>query len=153
METPVGLSDPASAVKHLEDAVRWVRTKYGREDVAWGDVFRFRMGPHDLPADGGPGTLGLYRVMTFREQGDGTWVAGRTADRPDLVGGGDAWVLLVHFARQVQAYSVLAYGQTTDPASPHSTDQITLFANHQLRPVWYTQADIKTHTVREYRPD
>ena len=153
METPVGLSDPASAVKHLEDAVRWVRTKYGREDVAWGDVFRFRMGSHDLPADGGPGTLGLYRVMTFREQGDGTWVAGRTADRPDLVGGGDAWVLLVHFARQVQAYSVLAYGQTTDPASPHSTDQITLFANHQLRPVWYTQADIKTHTVREYRPD
>ena len=36
METPVGLADPAAAARHLEEAVRWVRTTYGREDIAWG---------------------------------------------------------------------------------------------------------------------
>jgi acyl-homoserine-lactone acylase len=153
MDTPAGLAEPATAVRHLEDAVGWVRAKYGREDVAWGDVFRFRMGTLDLPADGGPGSLGLYRVMGFREQPDGRWIAGRSDDATDLAGSGDAWVLLVHFTKPVQAFSVLAYGQTTDPASRHSADQIRLFANQQLRPVRFSAADVGAHTEREYRPE
>ena len=74
-----------------------------------------------------------------------------TADR-QLAGGSDAWVLLVHFTRPVQAFSVLAYGQTTDRSSPHSHDQIRIFANRDLRPVWFTDADVAAHTEREYRP-
>ena len=152
METPAGLAEPAMAVDHLENAVRWVRETYGRDDVAWGEVFRFRMGALDLPGDGGPGDLGLYRVMRFREMADRRFVAGRPGDARDLVGNGDAWVLLVHFTRPIEAFSVLAYGQTGDPASPHSADQIRLFANHQLRPVWFHEADVKAHLEREYRP-
>jgi acyl-homoserine-lactone acylase len=52
----------------------------------------------------------------------------------------------------VQAFSVLAYGQTTDRSSPHSRDQIRIFAARDLRPVWFTEADIAAHTEREYRP-
>ena len=73
------------------------------------------------------------------------------ADR-QLAGFGDAWVLLVHFTRPVQAYSVLAYGQTTNRASPHSRDQIRIFAGRDLRPAWYSAADIAAHLEREYRP-
>jgi acyl-homoserine lactone acylase PvdQ len=69
-----------------------------------------------------------------------------------LAGFGDAWVLLVHFTRPVQAFSVLAYGQTTDRASPHSRDQIRIFAGRDLRPAWFTDADIAAHLEREYRP-
>ena len=62
-----------------------------------------------------------------------------------LAGFGDAWVLLVHFTRPVTAWSVLAYGQTTDLGSPHSRDQIRLFANHELRPVWFSEEAIAAH--------
>jgi acyl-homoserine-lactone acylase len=61
-------------------------------------------------------------------------------------------VLLVHFGRPVQAWSVLAYGQSGDPASPHATDQIRVFAGHQLRPVYFTQAEIAAHAERTYVP-
>ncbi len=48
--------------------------------------------------------------------------------------------------------SVLAYGQTTNSSSPHSSDQIAVYAGHRLRPVWFTEAEIKAHMEREYHP-
>jgi acyl-homoserine-lactone acylase len=74
-------------------------------------------------------------------------------DGEPLLGFGDAWVLAVEFARPVRAYSVLAYGQTTDPASPHSRDQIQLSANHEYKRVWFTEAEIQANLERVYRPE
>jgi acyl-homoserine lactone acylase PvdQ len=82
----------------------------------------------------------------------GVRIAGWAEPDRQLAGFGDAWVLLVHFTRPVQAFSVLAYGQTTDRASPHSRDQIRIFAGRDLRPAWFTDADIAAHLEREYRP-
>jgi acyl-homoserine lactone acylase PvdQ len=88
-----------------------------------------------LPAGGGP-----------------VRIAGWGAEDRQLVGGSDAWVLLVHFTRPMQAFSVMAYGQTTDRSSPHSRDQIRVFAARDLRPAWYFESDVAAHTEREYRP-
>lgn len=150
--TPRGLADPSAALTALERAVVEVRQQHGSERVAWGDVHRFRFGDIDLPGDGAPGRHGVFRVVSFENAADGTRVAGNPGpDRP-LAGFGDAWVLLVHFTRPVTAWSVLAYGQTTDLGSPHSRDQIRLFANHELRPVWFSEAAIAANLERRYKP-
>lgn len=47
---------------------------------------------------------------------------------------------------------MLAYGQTTDRSSPHSRDQIRLFANRELRPVYFTEAEIAANLERRYSP-
>ncbi len=44
------------------------------------------------------------------------------------------------------------YGQTTRSSSKHSSDQIGLFADHQLRPIWFNEAEIKAHLENEYHP-
>jgi acyl-homoserine-lactone acylase len=158
--TPSGIADPAAAVTHLAAAVRWVREQYGSERVAWGEVNRFRAGMLDLPGDGASGTYGTFRVMRFAELPDGqagtddrrVRVAGHVPGRDTPVGFGDAWVLLVDFSRPGHAWSVLAYGQTTKQDSPHSRDQLPIFAAHKLRRAWYSEADIKANLVREYRP-
>jgi acyl-homoserine-lactone acylase len=150
--TPYGLSDPAAAVKHFEDAVRWSTEKYGSEDIAWGEVHRFRFGALDLPADGASGTYGLFRVLRFVEMPDGKRVAGQTQENEPPAGFGDAWVILVEFSKPVRAFSVLAYGQTTLSGSKHNADQIRLFADHQLRPIWFSEAEIKANLEREYHP-
>ncbi|HXG54607.1 MAG TPA: penicillin acylase family protein [Vicinamibacterales bacterium] len=165
LKTPAGLSDRAAAVTHLATAVRGVREEHGSERVAWGDVHRFRAGALDLPGDGASGAYGTYRVMTF-EPATGTGaggapanafrkpvrVAGYVPGRSAPVGFGDAWILLVDFSRPGTAWSVLAYGQTTKRDSPHSSDQLQLFADHKLRPVWFSESDIRAHTQRTYRP-
>ena len=152
MATPRGLANSAAGLEALEQAVIDVRREFGSERVAWGDVHRFRAGEIDIPADGTSGRLGVFRVMGFGDGEDGTQVAGHLgADQP-LAGSGDAWVLLVHFTRPLEAWSVLAYGQTTDLASPHSLDQIRLFANHELRPVWFSEEAIAANLERRYQP-
>ncbi|MBI3048704.1 MAG: penicillin acylase family protein [Acidobacteria bacterium] len=152
MTTPRGLADRAAAVAALERAVADVRQQYNSERVAWGDVHRFRMGDIDLPGDGAPGRYGVFRVLAFEQAADGARVAGRRSPDEPLAGFGDAWILLVHFTRPVTAWSVLAYGQTTDLASPHSRDQIRLFAEHRLRPVWFSDEAIAANLERRYRP-
>jgi acyl-homoserine-lactone acylase len=150
--TPRGIADREAAVKHLAAAVRAVREQHGSERVAWGDVHRFRATNVDLPADGASGTYGAYRVMTFVNEPDGRRVAGHLPGRPSPVGFGDAWILLVDFSKPGTAWSVLAYGQTTKQDSPHSSDQLPLFAAHRLRPALYSEAEIKANTTRVYRP-
>jgi acyl-homoserine-lactone acylase len=154
-QTPRGIADARAALKHLAEAVTWARATHGAADVAWGEVNRYRFGDIDLPGEGASSALGAYRVQVFdvpEDRSSRVHVAGwGPADR-QLVGGSDAWVLLVHFTRPVQAFSVTAYGQTTDRSSPHSRDQIRIFAARDLRPVWFTDAAVAAHTEREYRP-
>ena len=160
VRTPAGIADPAAAVTHLASAVRWVREQYGSERVAWGEVNRFRAGTVDLPGDGATGSYGTFRVMTFvpapenltAAEGRRLRIAGYVPGREAPLGFGDAWVLLVDFSKPGQAWSVLAYGQTTKQDSPHSGDQLPIFANHRLRRAWYSEADIKANLSREYRP-
>jgi acyl-homoserine-lactone acylase len=151
-KTPLGIADPALAVKHFEAAVKWTREQFGSESVAWGQVHRFRFKDVDIPGDGAPGVLGAFRVMGFREMPDGKRVAGWSSANESLVGSGDGWVIAVEFTRPIKAFSVLAYGQTTNSASKHSRDQIALFANHEYKRVWFSEGEIKANLESEYRP-
>ena len=152
MGTPTGISDPAAAVRFFQEAVRDTREQYGSVTVPWGEVHRFRFGTLDLPGDGAAGSYGLYRVLRFAQQAGGKRFAGQISKDAPPLGFGDAWVIAVEFTKPIQAWSVLAYGQSSLSSSPHSSDQIGLFANHQLRPIWYRQPEILAHLEREYHP-
>jgi len=151
-ETPSGLGDPAAAVPMLEEAVRWVRSTFGSEFAAWGDVYRYRFGDIDLPGEGAAGLYGAYRVQQFDPAPGAKRIAGWIDGQDEIAGFGDAWVMLVHFTNPVQAQSVLAYGETSRRGAPHGRDQIGIFARRALRPVWFTEAEIRAHLEREYRP-
>ncbi|CAA9363165.1 MAG: hypothetical protein AVDCRST_MAG68-4628 [uncultured Gemmatimonadetes bacterium] len=142
MATPHGLADPTRAAAAFAWAVAETKRKWGSVDVAWGTVHRVRHGSVDVPVGGCSGLMGCFRVLGFREEADGT----RT------VVGGDGWVLAVEFTRPIRAYSVLAYGQSSRPGSPHHDDQAALFAASRMKPVAFTEADIERTTVRRYRP-
>ncbi|HKX33034.1 MAG TPA: acylase [Blastocatellia bacterium] len=133
--TPRGLADPAVAVEALEAAVRQVSAAFGSADVAWGEVARLRAGRLDLPANGGPDELGIFRVVEFAP-----------ADDRHLRGiSGDSYVAAIEFSNPVRARVLIGYGNSSQPGSPHLTDQLPLFARQELRPVWRTRAEIMAH--------
>ena len=142
METPRGISEKEMAVEAFEAAVNFLKEKYADWDLAWGDVYRIRHGDMDLPAGGGPGGLGCFRVLWFTEDTDGK----------QRVRGGDGWQFAVEFSDPPKAYSILAYGQSNNPESPHHTDQLELFANSKMKRVAFTEEEIKAGLIREYRP-
>jgi hypothetical protein len=106
--TPRGLADLVRAAEAFAWAVPETTRRFGAWDVAWGDVHRVRRGDVDVPVAGCAGALGCFRVLTFSPADDGA----------RIVDGGDGWVLAVEFGPVPRAYSVLAYGQSNDPASP-----------------------------------
>jgi acyl-homoserine-lactone acylase len=150
--TPLGLGDPQLAVRLFEEAVRWVKKTYGSESVAWGEVHRIRIGDLDLPSSGESGIYGVFRVMTYANASDGKAVIGQIERGKPLQGGGDGWVFAVEFSNPVRAYSILAYGETSNPRSKHCCDQTALFADHKFKKALFSEAEIKANLERSYHP-
>jgi acyl-homoserine-lactone acylase len=112
---------------------------HGHDEVTLGEVQRLHRGKLDLPLGGGPDVLNA--AMT-KEQGG------------KLVGvQGDSLILLVDFTAQgPRAESIIQYGSSNRPDSPHYADQAKLFVNRQLKPVLRTREEIRAHLEREYAP-
>lgn len=142
METPRGINDPNAAIQAMQTSIQALKLKYGTWDLAWGEIHRLRHGDLDLPVGGGPGGLGCFRVLYFTD----------TPDEKRAIRGGDGWQLAVEFSDPPKAYSILAYGQSNDPDSPHHTDQAALFANNEMKRIAFTEAEIKQQLIRTYHP-
>ncbi|HEX6307299.1 MAG TPA: penicillin acylase family protein [Longimicrobiales bacterium] len=140
--TPRGLADPARAVEAFVRALPATAGQFGSWDVAWGEVHRVRRGNVDVPVGGCGGALGCFRVLNFSAAADGRRVAN----------GGDGWVIAIEFDETPRAYSILAYGQSPDPASPYHADQAAMFAASRMKPVLWTEEDIERGTILRYRP-
>ncbi len=143
--TPDGLADPQGAVTALEVAAGRIEETHSALDVPWGDVYRFRIEGYDLAANGGPGALGAFRVMSFEPDGDRF----RTIH-------GDTFVAAVEFSDPVRAEVLLSYGNASQPGSPHRGDQLELLAEKELRAPWRTREEVEANLERsellEYRP-
>jgi acyl-homoserine-lactone acylase len=133
--TPDGLADPQAAAKALAIAAAKVEAAYGSLDEAWGDVFRLRSNGEDLPANGGPGNLGIFRVLNFSSTSDGRFQA---VD-------GDSYVAAIEFSNPVRAMSLTSYGNATQPNSPANREALQLFVRKQLHPVWRSRQEITAH--------
>ena len=131
----------------LKKAAAYLMTHFGRLDPPLGTVLRLRQGPGryalDLPLDGGPDVL--RATSNWDEAPDGRLV----------VKHGDSFIMFVAWdkAGRVKSKSIQPYGAaTTRPESKHYTDQMRLFATHQLKPVWFDPAQLAQHVERRYRP-
>ncbi|MDA8019349.1 MAG: acylase [Thermoanaerobaculia bacterium] len=137
--TPDGLADPVGAANALSSAASEVETSYGRLDVPWGEVYRLQVGDHDHPASGGPGSLGVFRVLGFAPSGE--------ADGRQRAVVGDSFVSIVEFSDPVRARALLSYGNHSQPGSPYKGDQLELMSRQELRPVWRHRADVEALTL------
>jgi acyl-homoserine-lactone acylase len=142
LRTPRGLADRDRAVDAFRWAIEETARRHGAWDVAWGEVHRVRRGAVDVPVGGCSGVMGCFRVLTFARDADGKLSANS----------GDGWVLAVEFSDVPRAYSVLAYGESPDPASPWHADQAEMFARGQMKRVAYTRAAVDAGAVVRYRP-
>jgi acyl-homoserine lactone acylase PvdQ len=138
----------------LEDVVAHLRQHFGRALVPWGEVNRlqrvhtsgiepFRPDAMSLPVPGAPGWAGVIFAFNTRTAADGRryGVSGHT------------WVSVVELVPgAVRSRSVVQFGQSADPASPHWFDQAPLYAAGGMKPAWFTRADILANAQRVYRP-
>jgi acyl-homoserine-lactone acylase len=134
--TPDGIADPSAAATLLATTASEIEGKFGALDVPFGDVYRLRWaGGVDFPANGASGKYGVFRVTDYQPDPDGKLRAFQ----------GDSFVLLVEFSDPPRALALLSYGNASEPTSPHVGDQLRMYSQKRLRPVWRTREEIGAH--------
>jgi len=135
LTTPAGLADPKAAVAALDAAARDMIANFGALDVPWGSVMRFKGGAVDLPASGAPGRLGVFNAIDYAPLVDGTRAANF----------GSSYSAVVSFDAPSRARALLSYGSSSQPGSPHATDQLSLLSAGTLRDAWRTRAEVEAN--------
>lgn len=137
LETPRGFKDPAKAASQLESAAVAMENEIGALDTPWGQVMKFRRGKTELPANGGFGNTGIFRVITFGPM---------TKDKKRYPIHGETYVVCVEFGKQgATARALMSYGNSSQPNSPHSEDQLAFMTRKELRPVWRDRKSIEAN--------
>jgi acyl-homoserine-lactone acylase len=138
LTTPDGIKFPEKAVEFLKKAAVEVEKSYGAMDVAWGDVYRFKLGNYNLPANGGPGVYGIFRNIDY--------------SKPDSTNGfkgyanhGDTYVAVTEFGSKVRAQVLLSYGNASQPGSKHIGDQLPLLSEKKLRDALLDKTEVLKH--------
>jgi acyl-homoserine-lactone acylase len=132
-QTPRGLKDPQAAVKLLKEAVTETKQNFGKIDIAYGEINRFRINGNNLGGNGGPGDqFGIYRTIYFVPD----------KDKKQLAAMGDSYVAIVEFGPLVKAKVSLSYGNATQPRTRHLGDQLGLMSRKQLRPALLDRKEI-----------
>jgi acyl-homoserine-lactone acylase len=135
-DTPKGLTQtPAALSVLLEKAADEAEKRYGAIDAPWGDWRRLKLGNLDLPANGGPGALGAFRVFNY---------APASAAKRNAVMG-DTFVCLVEFGSPTRARAITSYGNSSQEGSPHQTDQLPIVAKKEMRTVLLKRKEVEAN--------
>jgi acyl-homoserine-lactone acylase len=131
-----------------------LKSDYGHWDIPWGQVNRLQRldGAIDsrfddqLPSLGVPMASGRWGALA-------AFGARAAANTKKLYGyRGNSFVAVVEFGEKVQAMSLLAGGQSGNPASPHFDDQLQPYVAHKFKQVAFYRADVEARAQQSYRP-
>lgn len=147
-----GLAD-AAMLEALGAARDRLVRDFGRIAVPWGEVNRFQRVDGAIRQRFSDDLPSIPIPFTASQWGSLAAFGARPADTRRRYGGvGNSFVAIVEFGATPRAMAVTVGGQSGNPRSPHFNDQINLYANGQMRPVWLTAQERAAHLERSYRP-
>lgn len=138
----------------LLEAVDYLTTTYGSWKIPWGEINRFQrltgdivQKPDDakpsLPVGFAPAAWGMLPSYNSRRF-EGT--------RKRYGVSGNSFICAVEFGPKIRAKSLLAGGQSGDPASPHFKDQAERYVTGTFKEVLFYREDVEKHAIKKYRP-
>jgi acyl-homoserine lactone acylase PvdQ len=129
------------AWRALEEATARIEKKFGKAEVPWGQINVVVRGG-EFPMDGiSVDLFGVLHPDEGPEQDNGK------------IHSNDGWghLLIVmeadpSKAEPKQIWSLLPYGQSEHPSSPHYNDQAKLHSERKAKRFWFTPEEILNHT-------
>lgn len=137
--SPDGLSNPQTAVAALDGIVDKFRDAGTPLDIPWGQQYRIKYGPKDLPGNGADGSVGIFRVA---------WSGGLQDDGRYYITGGDTWQSVIEFGDRIKAKVLMSYGNSTQIDSPNYGDQLELFSKKEMRDCLFYKEDVLKNVAK-----
>jgi acyl-homoserine-lactone acylase len=145
---------PQERLDALARASDKLQADFGSWKTPWGEINRFQRlsGAVDQQYDDARPSLPVgFTSANWGSLASFGMTARQTTKR--IYGDrGNSFVAAVEFGPHVRAKSILAGGESGDPASPHFTDQAAMYSRGEFKDVLYTRADIEKHLERKYHP-
>jgi acyl-homoserine lactone acylase PvdQ len=152
------LNVPNNKFAALVAAADRLTATYGEWRVPWGKVHRTQRQPNvasalfapfddaqpSLPCLGLPGPLGVAFTVYYTPANDRRKLQYGTT--------GHSFVGAYEFGKRVAAATILQYGTSGDPKSPHFFDQAELYSQQKFKPAWFHWDDVLANTARKYHP-
>ena len=126
--------EQAAALQALSRAIDQIQKKFGKVDVPWGEVNVVVRGGK-FPMDG----TGLFDVL-HPDDGE-EQKSGQIFDN-------DGWghMMVVEEGNPKRIWSLLPYGESEDPHSPHYNDMAKLHSRTRMKRFWFTPQNILDHS-------
>ena len=139
----------------LSETVVELTDKYGRWDIAWGDIHKVGREGQYFPVGGADFRSGdkeanfsetLLDVRCDEDKDNpGTYIANN---------GSMAMQLMFFHKDGIECYSCIPWGQSADPKSPHFMDQgEKLYSQGVMKPTWWDKSELMHHVESETKLD
>ena len=127
---------------------------FGNWQTPWGEINRFQRASGDISQhydDATPSYPVGFLSANWGSLAAFGMVAKQTTKR--IYGDrGNSFVAAVEFGPRIVAKSILAGGESADPASPHFNDQGEMYSRGQFKDLLFYKEDIERHLERKYHP-
>ena len=159
---PEMINHPKAQFKALVTAAEKLQKTYGDWKMAWGDIYRMQRHANvadlakvpfseklpSVPTAGLPGTLGVAFTQYYTPS---VPTSGTRKNHYAVVG--NSFMGVFEFGKDfVRAKTLLQYGASSDPASPHFFDQAQLLSQGKFKESPFYWKDVVAHASKTYHP-
>lgn len=134
----------ALALEILQQKIDEMQNKYGKWNVAWGDIHKVGRGDHLFPAGGADFDSGAKEVNFSETLFDVKSKADPANPGKYIAHSGSMAVILMFFHPDgIQSLTCTPWGQSANPKSPHYADQAEkLYSKMQMKPTWWAEKEL-----------
>ena len=138
----------------LAAAMADLKRRYGNWKVEWGDICRYQRLTGKIAEtydDKKPSLpVGLVASSFGQLPSYVSRVMPETSKRYGV--SGNSFIAAVEFGKRVTARTIITGGESSDPASPHFTDQAAMYLGGKFKEVLFYPEDVRAGAVATYRP-
>ena len=138
----------------LQRASEKLSADFGTWKTPWGEINRFQRISGDIDQqydDSKPSWPVAFASANWGSLASFGMVAKQKTKR--IYGDrGNSFVAVVEFGPKVRAKSILAGGNSNNPASKHFADQAEMYSRGEFKDVLFYKEDIEKHLERKYHP-
>ena len=151
------MANQTSAAQRLEALARAsskLQQDFGTWKTPWGEINRFQRLSGDVNAGFDDAKPSLPVGFTASSWGSLAAFSPAAPQKTQRIYGGvgNSFMAVVEFGPRIKAKSLLAGGESGDPASPHFIDQAERYTKGEFKDVWFYREEVEQHAERTYRP-
>jgi acyl-homoserine-lactone acylase len=145
---------PQQRLDALAHATAKLTADFGTWQTPWGEINRFQRLTGDIvqPFDDSKPSIPVAYPSANWGSLAAYGMTSKTSTKRIYGERGNSFVAAVEFGPRIKAKSILAGGESGNPASPHFNDQAAMYARGEFKDVLFYKSDVEKNLERRYHP-